>query len=415
MKTCNFVNGEIIAVGDEILRGDTLDTNSNYLLKKLFSLGVRVSYLSAVGDNREDISNALKKAMERSEYIFLSGGLGPTEDDITRETLAEVLGLKIKADEKLIEHLKKYYESLGRKLYYSALKQTYVIEGSKILNNSVGLAPGELIETDNNKIFILPGPPKEFKAIVEENFSNYINTKFFIEKRSLNCILLGEASTEKHIRKLNLTDENCQINTYAKSSHTEVDIICYGKNQNELKEKADNIYLKLRKEFKGYYPPDDENPSQALVRMLTENDYTISFAESMTGGLLVSQITSVSGASKVLKESFITYSDDAKIKILGVSAESIKNYKVVSPQVAKEMAYGLKNISHSDICVSVTGEAGPNPSVGKVGEVYIGIIYKDKFYDYCLNLLGNRKEIQRNSVDQILAYLIKILGGSDAN
>lgn len=415
MKTCNFAKGEIIAVGDEILRGDTLDTNSNYLLKKLFSLGVRVSYLSAVGDNREDISNALKRAMKRSEYIFLSGGLGPTEDDITKETLAEVLGLKIKADEKLIEHLKKYYESLGRKLYDSALKQTYVIEGSKILNNSVGLAPGELIEIDNNKIFILPGPPKEFKAIVEENFSNYINTKFFIEKRSLNCILLGEASTEKRIRKLNLTDENCQINTYAKSSHTEVDIICYGKNQNELKEKADNIYLKLRKEFKGYYFSDNENPTQTLVRILKENNYTISFAESMTGGLLVSQITSVPGASNVLKESFVTYSNDTKIKILGVSDESIKKYKVVSPQVAKEMVYGLKNISQADICVSVTGEAGPNPSIGKIGEVYIGILYRDKFYDYGFNLLGNRREIQRISVDQILAYLIKILGGLDAN
>lgn len=407
------MKASIITVGTEILVGSILNTHAEYISNRLNDLGVHVDYHISVRDNLEQIEDIIKEQLNKVDILFLCGGLGPTADDMTKEAVSNVIGRSIILDEVQHKKLLKRFKESKFKMTENNLKQAMVIENSTILDNKWGIAPGEIIEYDNKKIFLLPGPPKELRPMVDEYLKDYIIDDNEVVIRSLNVAGLGESVVEDKIRKLNLETENISINTFAKFYDTEVKIIAEGKDRNSLIEKVDLIVSKLYDTFgTNIYSEGKITLNESLVKLLKEKEFKISFAESITGGLLASQITSISGASSVLNESYITYSNDVKSKILGVNEDTLNNYGVVSKETAYEMAKGLKNLTNSDICVATTGEAGPNPSEKEIGLNYICYYFDENNYKVVEHKFrGTRNEIQRRVCDTAILDIILMLRG----
>lgn len=402
------MQAEIITVGTEILIGSILNTNSKYISKKLSELGVHIEYQLSVRDDINLIEDAVKSALKRSDIIVLCGGLGPTLDDITKDAVAKALGRKIYIDENEYKHLLNYFNSVNRKMTKNNIRQSRVIEGSTIFHNKWGIAPGEMIEIENKKIFLLPGPPKEFEPMVDNYVIKNIAEENDIILKSVNIVGIGEAAAETRLRELNLEDEYISVNTFAKFSETEIKIIAEGKDKKELVKKVHKVTEKIYQEFTVNIASEGEIPAnEALVEKLIEKNKTISFAESVTGGLLASKITEVKNASKVLKSSYITYSNMAKQKELNVPTEILEKYGAVSDKTAYYMAKGLFNKGYCDLAVSVTGEAGPVPSEKEVGTTYICFYSGEDNYNIkSLKFTGNRNEIQRRIVNYIISHLI---------
>ena len=401
MKTSNIV--EIISVGDEVLRGFTVNTNGAYLAKYLFDRGYIIKYQTNIGDNEFDVTEAIKVASKRASHIFLIGGLGPTEDDLTKEILAKYLGRNLTEHRESLLNLEKYYKGRNRKLTNSSKKQIMVLENSTVLNNLVGIAPGEILEENGIKYYLLPGPPREFHFLVDEYFDKYLEKEVFYSEK-INVHALGESPIEVRLRKLGI-DGDITVNTYAKGAFTEIDAISYSKD----KTKFETCMSLIKNEFKGFIF-EENSLEEAVVKRLIDKGLKISFMESITGGRLASSITSVPGSSNVLKESYVTYSNEAKIK-LGVDKNIIEKYSVVSKETARSMVEALEKITGADIVVSVTGEAGPIPSVKDVGTVYSSIKYRDEIEDLSFNFSGSRENIQSSSTTSILSRILLIIGG----
>ena len=402
------MKAEIITIGTEILIGSILNTNSKYLSEKLAEIGVHTEYQISLRDDFKLITEQIRESIERSDIIFLCGGLGPTADDITKDALANVISRKIVIDDREYDHLLNFFNKIERKMTPNNIRQARVIEGSKILHNYWGIAPGEVIDFNNKKIFLLPGPPKEFEPMVDRYLFENIIEKSDIVIRSLNVIGVGEAATEDRIRHLDLEDENISINTFAHFSETEIKIIGEHEDLDYLNNKINYIAKKLYIEFGNHiYFEGNISSKEALVNLLIEKNLKISFAESITGGLLASKITSVPNASKALKASYITYSNEAKIRELNVSEKTINNYGVVSAEMAYEMARGLFDKKFCDIAVSLTGEAGPIPSEKEVGKTFICFYYGEDNYEIkeC-TFTGNRNEIQERACNYVIAHLL---------
>ncbi len=397
----------IITIGTEILIGSILNSNSRFLSERLSELGVHVSYHISVRDDHDELFDQIKTMNDKVDIIFLCGGLGPTADDITKQVLAEFLNKKLVLDDYQYSKLKKRFEESKRTMTENNLNQVYVIESSNVLDNKWGIAPGEYIEQGDKKYFLLPGPPKEFEPMVDTYLKDILKNNNEIIIKSLNIAGLGESRVEDAIRKLNLEEPNISINTFAKFYDTEVKIIAEGQNSVYLNKKVKSIIDILYTTFeKNLYAEDNINLSKTLINKLLEKNLTISFAESMTGGLMASMLTKEAGASNVMKNSIVTYSNIAKIKMLGVSEDTIEQYGAVSRQTAYEMAKGLKNINLSDINVSVTGEAGPMKSETDIGTVYVCYYYDDNYEVKEYFFRGSRNEIQQRTADSIMLHLI---------
>ena len=402
------MQGEIITVGTEILIGSILNTNSRYISEKLSEAGVHISYQLSVRDDIDIIEEAVRNALERSDIIVVCGGIGPTLDDVTKDAVAKAVNRKLLVDHDEYAHLLDFFTKLNKRMTTNNIRQARVIEGSVIFHNNWGIAPGEMLEIGSKKIFILPGPPKEFEPMVDMYVVKNIADSNNILFRSINVVGLGEASVETSLREMDLEDEEISVNTFAKFSETEIKIIAEGKNREELQKKIDKTAERIYEEFTVHVSSEGTvRANEALVRKLIEKGKTVSFAESVTGGLLASKITEVANASKVLKASYVTYSDLAKERELGVPGDIIDSLGAVSYETAVKMAEGLYSKNFCDIAVSVTGEAGPVPSEKEVGTVFICFYYgKDNMEVKEKKFSGNRNEIQRRIVNYIISHLI---------
>lgn len=408
------MKGAILTVGTEILIGSILNSNSKYLSEKLTELGVHVSYHISVRDSYDELKFQILTTLKEVDILFLCGGLGPTKDDMTKETLSEIINKDIILDKNEYLKLKKKYEKLNLEVSPNNRKQVEVIEGAKVLSNLWGAAPGEVIEFNNKKIVLLPGPPKEFCPMVDTYLKDIVFENKNIIIKSLNIGFLGESKVEEIIRKLNLEDEEVSVNTFAKFYDTEIKIIAEGEDLIQLKQKVNKIINILKKEFNGYmYSEDNIKPNVVLVNRLKSLGLTISFAESVTGGLIASKITEVPGSSNVLKNSIVCYSNDSKKNLLGISDETLRKYGAVSSQTAIDMAKGLKKFNLSDINVSTTGEAGPIPSEKEVGEIFVCYNYKDEYKVKKYNFYGNRNEIQERVANTVILDLLFKFGGNN--
>lgn len=405
------MKAEIITVGTELLIGSILNTNAKFLSERLIDLGVDVVRQVSVADDMNSIIKELNISMNEADLIFLCGGLGPTNDDLTREALAKFLNKKIYIDKDAKEKLVLRFEKINKKMTDNNIKQVSLIDGSKKLDNNWGLALGEVNDYNGKKIFLFPGPPKEFEPMVDAYLAQNIHENQKIIVRSLNVIGLGESLTEDRIRKLNLENKYISINTFAHFTQTEIKLIAKGEDYEYISNIMSNSIEKLYDEFKDHiYSDNNQSVEEVLVKRLMDKNLTISFAESITGGLLAASITDVAGSSKILSSSYVTYSNDSKIKNLGVKKETLDKYGAISEQTALEMARGLKNKTNSSVCVSTTGEAGPEPSETDIGNVFICIYFSEDNYQLKhFYFPGNRERVRNRTVSQVLSNLLYLI------
>lgn len=371
------MNCELISVGTEILLGDIVNTNSQYLAKRLAALGIGVLHQSTVGDNRERLLRAIDEAFRENELIILTGGLGPTPDDLTKEVCAEYFGLSMYKDEAIADKIRGYFEKKGLAMPESNLKQALIPEGSIILPNNNGTAPGSIIEGDGKIAVILPGPPFEMKPMFEESVVPFLRR--FSDRIILSCNVrtfgIGESAMSERVSHL-LEKANPSVAPYAKSGEAMLRITAAGRDEKEAQELIEPVLGEIKELLGDYiYGINVDSVEQATVKLLKEKGLTVAFAESCTGGLCAKRVTDVAGASQVIHCTVVSYSDEIKNKILGVSAEHLKKYTAVSDIVAAEMARGIKKLSGADFGVSVTGYAGPyfEGCTDEIGTIYIAV------------------------------------------
>ena len=403
---------EIITIGTEITTGSTLNTNAFYLSQKLLELGIENHYQTTVDDDEGRLKDVIHIALNRADIIITTGGLGPTKDDLTKEVISDAIGLELEHDPIMEEKIKNIFDRIGRCMTNNNIKQATKPKGSLFIENRIGTAPGILINKDNKKIIMLPGPPKEMTLMFEDNVKDLIHDDLIIITKSVNTIGIGESSLESHLMELELSTSNTSIATFAKDGTVEIKIISKGKDKEEIQSEIDYIVERLNEEFKDYiYGYDNLRIEEVIVKKLMDKGYKIGLCESCTGGLISSMITKVPGASNVLDRAIISYSNTSKMEELNVEKTTLENYGAVSEETAYEMAKGLFGKANLDIVVSVTGIAGPDGGTEEkpVGLVYICIMTKDEYEIIKCNFNGNRNLIQNRAAIKVLDEIRKVL------
>ncbi len=393
---------EILSVGTELLMGQIANTNAQYLSRKLPEIGLGVYYHSVVGDNPERLRKSLFLALDRADVVITTGGLGPTQDDLTKDTVAAALNLRMEVHEDSRKRIKDYFEKNGRVMVESNYRQAYFPEGCIILENDMGTAPGCAIETRRDGkekiVIMLPGPPKELIPMYEKSVMHYLGSKTVCHLRSkfLRIAGVSESRVEEMILDFVNNQTNPTLATYAKDGIVTIRISANDENGAKSEDLINADVEKICKIFGSkLYTTENEEIEEALVRALKENNITFATAESCTGGQIAQMITSVSGASSLFTSGFVTYANIAKEKMLGVPHEMIEEFGAVSKETALEMAKCAAEISGADLAVSVTGCAGPEGMEGKpVGLVYIGVKYGayEKAHEFMFS--GNREKIR---------------------
>ncbi|MBO5937441.1 MAG: competence/damage-inducible protein A [Clostridia bacterium] len=368
------MNCELISVGTEILLGDILNTNVQYLSKALANLGIGVTHHSTVGDNKQRLLDTLETAFTRCDIVILTGGLGPTPDDLTKETCAEYFGKDLYPDDRILEEIESYFRLKNIKMPESNKKQALVPEDSIVLKNNNGTAPGFIMEKDGKIIIILPGPPKEMVPMYCESVEPYLRkfTNEIIFSKTIRTFGIGESAMSELVEDL-LEGSNPTVAPYAKSGEALLRVTAKAENEAEAEKLMAPVVAEIEKRLGRYvYGIDCNSIEEATARLLTERKQTVAFAESCTGGLCAKRLTDISGASEIFHCGVVSYSNDIKHKVLGVKAETLDKYTAVSEQTAKEMAEGVRLIADATYGVSITGYAGPG-SEKEVGTIYIAV------------------------------------------
>ena len=373
---------EILCVGTERLLGEVVNTNASHISKKLADYGVSVYHHTVVGDNPQRLSEALELALSRSDLVVMSGGLGPTYDDLTKETVAAYFGLGMHTDKPTEEAIKKFFASRGKGLCTMTknnLKQAEIPDGAIAVPNPNGTAPGIIVEKDGKTVIMLPGPPRELCPLVDGAISDYLrkNTESLLVSHNLHIIGMGESAVEDALKELMTSSENPTVAPYAGDGETRLRVTAKAASPEEGEKLCGEMIEKIMSSTVGrfVYGIDVGSTEKALINALKEAGLTVSTAESCTGGLIAKKITDVSGASEVYMGSCVTYANEAKVKLVGVSEETLKKYGAVSEQTAKEMAKGVREALGTDIGISTTGIAGPDGGTPEkpVGTIYVGI------------------------------------------
>ena len=352
---------EILSVGTEILLGDILNTNSRYLSVELAKIGISVLRHTTVGDNAERLAAALRTALERSDIVIATGGLGPTADDITREVCCEVMGFELVLDEGIAEGIRSYFESRGIEMPENNLRQAYVPVGGAVFRNGNGTAPGLGLKKNGKCIVILPGPPYEMAPMYHESVVPYLAeySDGMIVSKTVRTMCIGESAMAEKVSDL-LEGENPTVAPYAKKGEALLRVTAKAQTEAEALAMLEPVIDEIRKRLGDVvYGIDSESIEQRVVELLKKNNMTLATAESCTAGYIPKRITDIAGASRVYEYGAITYSNDVKEKMLGVRHETLVAYGAVSEQTAREMAAGVRRASGADIGISVTGIAGP--------------------------------------------------------
>lgn len=403
---------ELVSVGTELLLGNIVNTNARYLSEKCAMLGLSVYYQTTVGDNEERLAEVIKTALNRSDIVILNGGLGPTEDDLTKETCAKVMGLPLVTDQHTEERLKEYYK--GRKkedLPESNWKQAVIPERAVVFDNGNGTAPGLVVEQNGKTVILVPGPPNELYPMMEKQICPYLQKKNeeVILSQMVKICGFGESKVEEMILDLIDKQTNPTLATYAKQGEVHLRVTARAATEEEAKKLLKPMVKQIKKRFgEAVYTTDEkETLTDVVVKLLKKHELTVTTAESCTGGLLAGTLVGVPGVSEVFREGFVTYSNKAKRKLLDVSKSTLKKYGAVSAQTAKEMAKGGVFATDADICVAITGLAGPDGATPEkpIGLVYIACYMNDKVHVEEFRFKGDRQKIRERSVVQALDVL----------
>jgi nicotinamide-nucleotide amidase len=372
-----MLTAEIIAIGSELLSPNRSDTNSLWLTDQLNRIGIDVKLKTIVGDDDARLEEVVKDAVKRSRVVITTGGLGPTEDDITRKVVARALSRRLSLDEKVLEEIRARFRSFGiASMPERNSRQAMVIAGAEVLPNPNGTAPGLYLEHEGCAVALMPGPPREMKPMFENHVLPRISnlggdTRF--ATRVLRVAGMGESAVDEKIAPIYTRYENPQTTILFNSSEIEIHLRAHGRTEADAENLLDDLSLKIEKELgNSAFSFRGETMEEVVGRRLAMTEFTLAVAESCTGGLIAQRLTSVPGSSKYFVESCVTYSNESKVRLLGVDKKLIREFGAVSQQVARDMARGVRHRAKTDFGLAVTGIAGPG---GGTKEKPVGLVY----------------------------------------
>ena len=396
MKT---IKAELIAIGSELLGASKIDTNSLFITKHLNKLGIEVAYKTVVGDERLSLKNAFETALNRVDIVISTGGLGPTEDDFTKDVVAELCGIRLVLDNDILEKLKQRFAKRNIDFPENSKKMALIPENAIPIPNGPGAAPGIFMECNGKTIILLPGVPREMKYMIENFVIEKLNEKYKLPKRfsiSMNFASIPEAIIDNTLKEIDFEKEGI---TYAiLASLRKVQVILSGYQREKVEEFSKRVISRFPEAFFGYGDIFLEN---AVLELLIKQNKTVAFAESCTGGWLGKLITDIPGSSKAFLGGVVSYSNEAKIKILNVPEETIEKFGAVSPQTAFYMANNVRKLFNSDFGIGITGVAGPFQSEKKpAGLVFIAACSKERTVIKKYNFRGDREMVRQQSTSR---------------
>jgi nicotinamide-nucleotide amidase len=416
-KDVLIMKAELIFTGTEVLLGHILNTHAQYLGVKLSGMGIEIILNTTVGDSRELMLSVLRQALERSELIIITGGLGPTTDDLTAEVVADVLRVPLIQDQESLHAIKDIFQSRSMNMPQSNVKQTYFPQGSIILPNGNGTAPGALIERNNKIIILLPGPPHELKPMFEDSvvplLSGKISSSEVVKYRIFKLTGISESAVQDLLKDLG-GQGNPGIAYMAKPGEIQVRISARAADDEQaeglLEELSGKIKLLLDKYI---FALDEEILEEQVGKLLLENGLTLGTAESCTGGMIASRLTDIPGSSEYFKGGIVSYTNEVKNRVLGVGQEILNTFGAVSGETAGAMARGAREKTNADLGLSVTGVAGPGGGTAKKprGLVYIALAAADKVICREYHFAGSRAAVRQGSVNSALNLLRQYLTG----
>ncbi len=405
------MKAEIIAVGTELLLGQIANTNAQFLSQKLAEIGVDVYYHTVVGDNGKRMAEVFHTARSRSDLIIITGGLGPTEDDITKETLASLLGLTLELDAETWRRIKAFFKQRGIPMSDNNRKQAEVIRGSEVFPNNNGLAAGMLTENNGRLFMLLPGPPSELKPMFVQYaipaLRSRLNDQHIVYSKTLRFFGIGEARLDDRLRDLLRNQLNPTIAPLASDGEVSLRLTAKADSEQQAIDLISEVEQKIRHRVgRWIYGFNEDTLPGIVVRHLSEARETVSTAESCTGGWIGQMITSVPGSSSVFKGAIVSYANEVKRDLLQVPADIIETYGAVSKQTAEQMAERIRKLTGTTYGISVTGVAGPDEQEGKkAGTVWIGLADGKTTETYPLQLAGGRDTIRLMAAKYALFYL----------
>lgn len=406
------MKAEIIATGTEILLGQTLNTSAHYITGKLSELGIEVDYHTTVGDNKERLRYIIRQGLERSDLLVITGGTGPTRDDLSKNLVAEILGLEMVLDQNSLARIEEFFNQRGSKVPEWEKKQAYFPQGAQILPNPNGTAPGAILEKEEKYIILLPGPPSEMEPIFQEHVYPFLAKKVPDDSTRMNVrvikvIGLSEGELEEKLASL-LDSSEPSMTLLSKHSEMHIRLILRSKDEKKAKEKLDKAEKAIREILGDKVYGTDEDTMVGLVSEgLKEYGLTLATAESCTGGMLGEILTQIPGSSEYYLGGVISYSNDLKAGFLGVQQETLEKHGAVSEETALEMARGVREQAKADLGVSITGIAGPGGGSPEkpVGLVYIGLATQQGVEARKFQFHGNRDSIRQLSVQAALDWI----------
>src|SRR5216110_465088 len=396
-----MLSAEIIAIGSELLAPNRTDTNSLWLTERLNRLGIDVKLKTIVGDDDARLEETIKDAVKRSRVVITTGGLGPTEDDITRKVVARALGKRLSLDEKVLEEIRERFRAFGiANMPERNSRQAMVIAGAEVLANPNGSAPGLFLEHEGCAVALLPGPPREMKPMFENHVASRLEKlagDIRFGRRVLRVAGMGESAVDERIAPIYSKYENPQTTILFNSSEIEVHLRAHGRTEADAEVLLDDLSLKIEKELgNAVFSFRGEKMEEVVGRSLAISGFTLAVAESCTGGLIAQRLTSVPGSSKYFIEGVVTYSNDSKVRLLGVDKQLIREFGAVSQQVARDMARGVRHRAKTDFGLAVTGIAGPGGGTKDkpVGLVFIALADDAHTEHKKLTIPGDRELIR---------------------
>ena len=401
---------ELISVGTELLLGNIVNTNAAFLAERCAALGLSCYYQTVVGDNPGRLLETIRTGLSRADLLILTGGLGPTGDDLTKETAAQAFDLPLHMDEQSLERIEAYFRERRIVMTENNRKQAMAPEGAIVVDNDNGTAPGLILEKDGKRMILLPGPPNECRPMFEKSIAPYLRelSGTVIFSRTVKICGQGESGVESRIKDLEQL-ENPTVAPYAKSGEVHLRVTARAADEKEAKKLIKPVVKELKNRFGSdiYTTQEDVTLEGSVAELLLANGLSVSTIESCTGGLLAGRLVNVPGVSEVFKSGYITYSNKAKRRIAGVKKSTLEKYGAVSGQTACEMAKGCAQQAKADVAISVTGIAGPDGGSAEkpVGLVYMACSVCGTVQVKEFRFQGNRAKIRESAVSAALTLM----------
>ncbi|MGH9900584.1 MAG: competence/damage-inducible protein A [Pyrinomonadaceae bacterium] len=395
-----MLTAEIIAIGSELLTPERTDTNSLWLTEKLNGIGIEVKLKTVVGDDDARLEESIRDALRRSRIVITTGGLGPTEDDITRKIAARSMGRRLMLNEKALEDIRAKFARWGRAMPEINARQAMVIEGSEVLDNPNGTAPGMYLEHEGRSVVLLPGPPREMRPMFEKFVLPVLAAKagdVRVARRVLRVAGMGESAVDERIAPVYTQYKNPQTTILFNKSEIEIHLTAQARTEKDAELLLDGLAGQIEERLgHSIFAFRGETMEEVIGLRLAVAGFTLAVAESCTGGLISQRLTEVPGSSTYFMEGVVTYSNDAKVRLLGVPSDLIAEYGAVSAQVAEAMAEGVRLRAETDFGLAVTGVAGPGGGSEEkpVGLVYIALSDDAHTEHRKLTLPGDRQLIR---------------------